>query len=156
VAVTLRPPLASSKTKKQRHNDPIPAALGEAVDAFATTLKAKHSPAFRANPRLKYRVSRLLASKLPPCARRPGRPGFPEVTTAIRLRRKLRRSEPNPRKLWTKICTIVFPGYALLPKSEQKEVRAQLRQRTHWRLAARSRRRHRIRGGICVRELSVF
>src|SRR5262249_54148881 len=75
-------------------------------------------------------------------------PGLPSVTAAIGLRRRLRRSEPNSRKLWTKICTIVFPGYALLPKPEQRELRAQLRQRTRWRLAARARRRQRIRGGI--------
>jgi hypothetical protein len=148
VAVPLRPPLLSSKTKKRRRNDPIPAPLGEAIDIFAAALKAKHGSAFRANPRLKYRVSRLLAAKLPPSARRPGRPGFPEVTAAIRLRRQLRRSETNPRKLWTKICTIVFPGYALLPKPEQKELRAKLRQRARWRLAARARRRQLTRGGI--------
>jgi hypothetical protein len=145
--VPLRPPLLSSKTKKQRHNDPIPAPLGESIDALAAVLKAKHGSAFRANPRLKYRVSRLLAAKLPPAARRPGRPGFPEVTAAIRLRKQLRRSETNPR-LWTKICTIVFPGYAVLPKPEQKELRAQLRQRARWRLAARARRRQLTRGGI--------
>jgi hypothetical protein len=68
------------------------------------------------------------------------------VTEAIRLREKLRPSEPNLRRLWTKICIGVIPNYESLDKPEQKEVRARLREQVKWRLRARVRRR-RAQGG---------
>ena len=69
------------------------------------------------------------------------------MTEAIRLRARLRRSEPNSRRMWTKICIAVVPGYELLAKLAQKEIRACLRQRVRWRLAARARRRKRTAVG---------
>ena len=38
--------------------------------------------------------------------------------------------------MWTKICIAVVPGYELLAKPEQREVKARLRERVRWRLAA--------------------
>ena len=158
MAVPLAPPLAASKAinhsrqrtgpidpksekARGRRKDSIPPELQEAINRFAAELTITHNFVLTATPRLRYRLARLLASKLPPAARRSGRPGRQDVSEAIRLRTKLRRTEPNPRRIWEKICIAVIPDYELLPEWDRKEAKRRLRERVRWRLAARARRR---------------
>ena len=130
-----------SEKARGRRKDSIPPELQEAINRFAAELTITHNFVLTATPRLRYRLARLLASKLPPAARRSGRPGRQDVSEAIRLRTKLRRTEPNPRRIWEKICIAVIPDYELLPEWDRKEIKSQLRERVRWRLAARARRR---------------
>ena len=160
MAVPLVPPLASnhsrqgtdlgaqdpkSRKARDRRKDSIPPTLRDAVDRFAADLTNSHGSVLAENPRMKYQLARLLAGKLLPTARRSGRPGRQDVSEAIRLRAKLRRTEPNPRRMWAKICIAVIPGYELLPEWDRKEAKRRLRERVRWRLAARARRRQRVK-----------
>jgi hypothetical protein len=155
MAVPLVPPLASRtdlsaiaekfRKARARRQDSIPPEIQESINRFAMDLTNSHGSVLAENPRMKYQLARLLAGKLPPTARRSGRPGRQDVSEAIRLRAKLRRTEPNPRRMWAKICIAVIPGYELLPEWDRKEVRRRLRERVRWRIAARARRRQRVK-----------
>lgn len=43
-----------------------------------------------------------------------------------------RCTEPNPRRMWTKICISVVPGYEQLSELDRKEIKRQLRERVRW------------------------
>jgi hypothetical protein len=117
-----------------------PAVPGRRV-SFGRLLAELFGPAFSANPRLKFSVGRLLTAQLPPQPPPRGRPGYKQVTEAIRLREKLRPNEPDARRMWTQICIAVIPNYESFKKLEQKKARTRLRERLRWRLRARARRR---------------
>ena len=119
------------------------------VVEFAKDLKRQHGSTLKANPHLKFQVSRLLASKLPPVTRRPGRPPRSDVSRAIRLRRELRKAYPHEsgRQIWARLIGTLVPNFDSLPKLERVELTRQLRQRVRWRLVGRARRRKRLRDG---------
>ena len=119
------------------------------VVEFARDLKRQHGSTLKANPHLKFQVSRLLASKLPPTTRRPGRPPQSDVSRAIRLRRELCKAYPyeSGRQIWARLIRALVLNFDSLPKLERQEVSRQLRQRVGWRLRARARRRKRLGEG---------
>src|SRR5215471_13507517 len=147
----LRPPLSSSKAKESRNRlrEPIPRPLRKMVVEFAQDLKRQHGSTLKANPHLKFQLSRLLASKLPPTTRRPGRPPRSDVSRAIRLRRELRKAYPHEsgRQIWARLIRTLVPNFDSFPTLEQQEVSRQLRQRVGWRLRAQAHRRKRLGEG---------
>jgi hypothetical protein len=137
----IRPALRVSRLRRR---ESIPQPIAAEIIAFGKRLAESFASFFVASPRLKFSASRLFETQLPPLPQPRGRPGYKQVTDAIRLRENLRPSEPDSRRMWTQICIGVIPNYQSLDKPEQREVRAELRQRVKWRLRARVRRR---RGG---------
>jgi hypothetical protein len=119
------------------------------VVAFGRQLQEKFSSVFASNPRLKFRVARLLGAQLPPLPRRRGRPGFEPVTSAIQLRDELRRAHPEKslREIWRQIYRAVIPLYDALPLIERRAEEDRLHRQVRWRLAARRRRRRKAYAG---------
>src|SRR5215831_10044543 len=104
---------------KARRRESISPQIAEEVISFGRLLGEFFGPAFSANPRLKFSVGRLLTAQMPPRPQPRGRPGYKQVTEAIRLREKLRPNEPDARRMWTQICIGVIPNYESLKKLEQ-------------------------------------
>jgi hypothetical protein len=84
----------------------------------------------------------LVAALLPPRPRRPGRPRKQETTRAILLYSRFRRKHPKekPAETWSRVCSVMFPGYADLSEIEQKDMREGLRERVSWRRRRKPRK----------------
>ena len=80
----------------------------------ARKLAREHRALFASNPVYRKRAGQFLTALLPPKPRRRGRPGRPDVTQAIRLRRSFRRQFPNEPwlKIWERLYTLAIPNYA--------------------------------------------
>ena len=134
----LRPPLAPPKGKKRRWKRVrIPEALRQEVVEFGKRLEINYGPLFAANLRLKRCLSKLLQF-----GRRPGRPGYPEVTRASKMLNELRHMHPGEpsRALWRRVYPAVIQNYGSLSKLEKQLARQELRSRVRWRRRARKRR----------------
>ena len=161
----LRPPLASpatpgadracgtgdsptNKPKRRRRPGPpipkeprIPKELRAAVTEHACVIARQYRHLFAADRQLKDRVLHLVQALLPPRARRRGRPGLPDVTNAIRLRRQFRRQHPgkNAKQIWARVYPAVILGYDRMTELERESARNELRQRVADRLRKRAR-----------------
>jgi hypothetical protein len=109
---------------------------------FGARLQRNYGSAFAANPRLKRSVSRLLESELPPSPRRPGRPGFPDVTKAEKMLNELHQMLPGEpyHSLWQNIYPACIEGHDSLNKLEKRAAEQELRDRVRWRRRARRKR----------------
>jgi hypothetical protein len=144
----LRPPLAPVKVKvsrRRRKPETVSEDIKQAVIKLGECLQVEFGSAFDSNPRLKRRVAQLLASQLPPHSRRPGRPGFPEVSKADRLFENLRgKSSDNSyrasRWIWRQIYPLCIEGYNSLPAAERCAAEQELRDRVRWRRGIRYRK----------------
>jgi hypothetical protein len=110
----------------------------------------KYRQVFAADRRLKDRVLRLERALLPPRPRRRGRPRNPAVTRAIVLYGQFRKQYPQdqPRAVWSRIYSLVIPGYDGMSGLEQRTVREKLREQVSWR--RRKRRPRKIPAEISV------
>ena len=128
--------------EKVRRRAIIPEPIREETISFAKLLVEFFGPAFAANSRLKFSVGKLLMSQLPPLPRPCGRPGYEQVTKAIRAREEARRLHPerSQKQIWREVYPAVIPNYHSLPPPERRDAQDWLRQRVHWRLSARRRR----------------
>lgn len=126
--------IRSPKTKRKA----VPPEIQSAVSRFAAQLIDQYAARFACDRRLKRRVARLLETALPP---QPGRPGFPWVTAAIRLRDKLRKAHPRKsmKWIWRQIYRRLIPGHRTLPMIERRMAEDRLRRQVGWRLYARRR-----------------
>jgi hypothetical protein len=142
------------KRRRPRGTDGLPEPMCAEVITFGAHLSESFASVFAANPRMKFRVARLIAAQLPPLPRPPGRPAYAQVTSAIALRKQLRAKHPewSYRKVWRGIYRALIPNYRTLGQIERREAQRQLRQGLHWRLSARRRRRKRY--GQLTLELS--
>jgi hypothetical protein len=133
------------KPRRPRGTDGLPEPMRAEVITFGAHLGKSFASVFAANPRMKFRVARLIAAQLPPLPRPSGRPGYAQVTRAIALRKQLHAKHPewSHRKVWRRIYRALIPNHRTLGKIERREAERQLRQGLHWRLSARRRRRRR-------------
>ena len=136
-------------TRALRRRRRIPKGIRQEVIEFGKRLRAGFGADFAAARMLKHDVARLLASRLPPDPRRPGRPGYAIVTAAIRLRAKLRRSHPEKshKEIWHEVYRQTIPRHGDLPLIERRAEEDRLRKQVRWRLVARRRCRRPRRGG---------
>jgi hypothetical protein len=120
--------IGAAPTKKPRKPDLIPCAIRAAVIAFGRHLAEKYAGDFASNPRLKIRVAQLMKSQLPPG---PGRPGFADVTEAIRMLNDSRRNRPgrSPKEVWREIYLALIPDHSRLPRIERIAAENQLHSR---------------------------
>jgi hypothetical protein len=110
---------------------------------FARKLKRDHGALFATDPIYRERAGQFLTALLPPKPRRRGRPGRPDVTTAIRLLRQFRRqyTDERPTQRWKRIYPQAIPGYGAMTDIEQNDARQQLRERVRWRQRATKKQR---------------
>jgi hypothetical protein len=130
------------RVKQARKREVLPDPIREEVTSCGRLLTELFGPVFVSHPRLKFVAARLFAAQLPPLPRPPGRPGYRQVSEAIRLRDEVKRLHPelSLKQIWRMIYPDVIPNYCSLPPPERRDAEDQLRRRTHWRLAARRRR----------------
>jgi hypothetical protein len=134
-----------STTRRKRRREPsIPKELRIEVTQHARSIASNYRKLFAVDRRLKDRVLRLLRALLPPRPRRRGRPRNQTITRAIALRRNFRRQYPEdkPRAIWSRIYPLVIPGYADMPKVEQRTARQKLREQVTWRRRKRCPRKN--------------
>jgi hypothetical protein len=146
-----------AKAGRLHASGPIPPGMEMKVKRFAVELAADYGEDFARDPTLRNRVSAMLRRSLPPRPRRPGRPGFANVTTAIRLHSEVTRSCPEltDKQAWRRIYPAVIPDWDSLSPVERREAGARLRERVRWRKRAAERRaRQKRSGGKRKRELS--
>jgi hypothetical protein len=134
--------------------DSLPESMRAEIITFGAHLGESFASLFAASPRMKFRVARLIAAQLPPLPRPPGRAGCVQVSKAIALRKRLRAKHPqwSYRKVWRRIYRTLIANHRDLGEIERREAERQLRQKVHWRLSARRRRRRRY--GQLTPELS--
>jgi len=139
----LKKPRRPLKKPRRPQIKSLPESMRAEVITFGAHLGESFASVFASNPRMKFRVARLIAAQLPPLPRPPGRPGYAQVTRAIALRKQLRAKHPewSHRKVWRRIYRAEIPNHGTLGKIERREAQRQLRQGLHWRLSARRRRR---------------
>ena len=116
-------PSLTPKLKRHPRREPfIPKKIRKEVTKFAHGLAKEYRSEF--TPELKAKVLRLLGALLPPRRQR-GRPRDPIITRAMMLRARFQRKFPQekPRQVWNRICLILIPGYAALPKLDQRAAR---------------------------------
>jgi hypothetical protein len=120
------------------------------VNAFARSLRKDFAAIFAGNPALKYSLIGLLRSKLPPLARKPGRPGSAVVTGALKLYSKRRRAFPgeSDRERWAAIYTAVIEGHGQMKQVERRDAEQLLRDRVRWRLRWHRRRKRKVRFAV--------
>jgi ribosomal protein L20 len=125
----------------------LPAAVRKEVTRFARGLNRQHGQQFRADPKLKDRVTRFLRSLLLPRARRRGRPGIPSVTKALALLKKYRRKHPGdkPANIWKRVYPETIPNHAGMNDHQRRHAQEVLRERVRWRLRDRKRRARKVR-----------
>jgi len=145
VSTPLRPPLAPVKAKvlrRRRKPEDLPEKIKQRVNEFGNRLRTEFPSIFVSNPQLKHRVGQFLASQLPPYPRRPGRPGFPDVTRADKMLTELHRQHPDVPypALWKPIYPVAIVGYGKLSKLEKRAAKNDIRQRVRWRRRDRKRR----------------
>ena len=136
------------KGRPRRRPNPLPARLLSDITHFARELRSQHGWLFTTDPKLKDRAAGYLRSQLPPWGK-PGARGHDDVTTAIGLRRKLRRhyahQYPNEKphqigkRVWKLICPKVIRDFDALDLTRQREARDDLRVRVLDRLNKRKR-----------------
>jgi hypothetical protein len=116
------------------------------VNAFAESLRKEFAPFFARNLALKHSVTGLLRSKLPPLPRRRGRPGYPDVTRALKLYKKRKRLFPGEpdRVRWAAIYEAVIEGHSQMNPVERRDAEQLLRERVWWRLRSRWRRKRKV------------
>jgi hypothetical protein len=131
-----------SRPRGRSITPPLPAAVRKEITRLARELNRQHGQLFKAEPKLKDRVARLLRSLLLPKPRRRGRPGLDSVTAAIRLLGKFRKQCPGETwaKIWQRVYPEAIPNYAAMNPAEQAHTRQVLRERVRWRLRDRKRR----------------
>jgi hypothetical protein len=119
----------------------LPREVRKEITAFALTLKRQYRKVFTSNPPYRKSAGQLLTALLPPKPRRRGRPGRPDVTKAIRLRREFRRRFPNEQwpKIWERIYPAVIPGYCAMDEVWQRNAGQVLRESVRWRQSAERR-----------------
>ena len=96
---------------------------------------------FDGNRTANEKVIRLMRALLPPRRSR-GRPRNEETTRAILLYSRFRRQHPEekPHQTWSRVCVVLFPGYAGLREIEQQDMRQALRERVSWRRRRKPRK----------------
>jgi hypothetical protein len=145
--MSLYPPLIAPRQAPRRHRSVIHAKVSKEVRECASRLRRKFAALFAADPRLRRSVGRLIERQLPPRGRRRGRPGYPEVTRALRLFAGFRRTHPGEpaQGLWALVYPAVIEGHGTMSPVERRDAEQQLRERVRWRRRSR-RRARRMRG----------
>jgi hypothetical protein len=134
-AVPLQPPLAPARRKvRRRKRLDVPYPIRQEVIRFARSLRKNFTSYFVKGSCLKYAVTNLLRSHLPPLPRKPGRPGSPEVLRASRLYNELRRTAPHQsdRDRWRIIFPKVIEGHGGMTAVQRRDAEQQLRDRVRW------------------------
>jgi hypothetical protein len=131
--------IVTKPKRRRRQQAAINVELRREASAFACAIGKKYSDQFSADPKLKYRTTRLILALLPPRARRRGRPRDPEITRALLLYSRFHREHPKekPCQTWHRVCAALYCEYSSLPEIEQRDVRDSLR----GRVKSRTRRK---------------